>query len=147
MSGIFTLSIECVGGRHLAGPYQFVMEVPIAMTLDELRSRILGVLDFDGDHMDEFYVANTPYSKKSPILPSAGWDEDDSAVMDVPLSALFPLAKNKKLHYYYDFGASWRFQITKKGKETLPEPGIEYPCIVSETGVKPQEYGDDDTWD
>lgn len=147
MSGIFTLSIECVGGRYLKEPYRFVIEAPVELTLGDLASHILGMVDFEGDHLDEFYLANGLRGKKTWFTPNGEWDEDDAHVMDIQLSAIFPLPKHKMLYYFYDFGASWCFQITKRGKEMKSQPEIEYPCIVSETGLKPKEFGDDEDWD
>ena len=148
MSGIFTLSIECVGGRFLKEPYQFVIEAPVELTLGDLASHILWMVDFEeDDHLDEFYVANGLRGKKTWFTPDGEWDDDDAHVMDIKLSKVFPLPRNKMLYYFYDFGASWCFQITKRGKETKSQPKIEYPCIVSETGSKPKEFGDDEDWD
>lgn len=143
MSEIFTLGIECVGGRHFNKPYQFVLKVPVESTLGDLASDILDMLDFqDEDHLDEFYLANSKRGKKTWFTPTGEWDEDDAHVMDLRLSEIYPLPKNKKLYYLYDFGASWCFQITKKGRQTVALAGQEYPCLVSETGVKPKEFGD-----
>lgn len=148
MSGIFTLSIECVGGRYLNEQYQFVTEAPVELTMGDLASHILNVVDFEGDHLAEFYLANGPRGRKTWLTPNGNWDEADSArVTDIPLSAVFPLPKNKRLYFFYDFGASWCFQIAKRGKETNRQPEIEYPCVVSETGLKPNEFGDDEEWE
>lgn len=148
MSGIFTLLIECVGGRYLNGPYGFVIDAPVELTLGELASHILGMVEFDGDHLAEFYLANGLGGKKTWFTPNGEWNDDDVRVMDMQLSEIFPLPKHKKLYYIYDFGASWCFQISKRGKETTWQPDIEYPCLLSETGLKPLEFGDDDDdWD
>lgn len=148
MSAIFTMVIECVGGRYLNEPYQCVIQAPVGLTLGDLASHILGIVDFDGDdHMDEFYLANGTGGRKTSLTPDGEWSDDDADVKNMPLSDIFPLPKNKKLYYFYDFGASWCFQITKRGKETKAEPDIDYPCIMSETGVKPKEYGEDEEWD
>jgi hypothetical protein len=142
MSGIFTLLIECVGGRYLKEAYQFAIEAPVELTLGDLASHILWMVDFEeDDHLDEFYLANGLRGKKTWFTPDGEWD-DDEHVMDMQLSAIFPLPKGKKLYYFYDFGASWCFQITKRGKETQSQPELEYPCIVSEAGLKPKEFGD-----
>jgi hypothetical protein len=148
MSGIFTLTIKCVGGRYFKEPYQFVIEAPVELTLGDLSSYILSMVDFEeDDHLDEYYLANDTRGKKTWFTPDGEWDEDDAHVMDIRLSEVFPLPKHKKLYYFYDFGASWCFQITKQGKQTEALPVNEYPCIVSETGVKPKECGDDEDED
>lgn len=148
MSGIFTLAIDCVGGRYLNESYRYVIETPVELTLGELASHILGMLEFEEtDHLDEFYLANSLGGKRTHLTPDGEWDDDSAQVMKIPLSAVFPLPKNKKLFYLFDFGASWRFQITKQGRQTEAQPGTEYPRVVSETGVKPKEFGDDEDWD
>ena len=64
MSGIFTLSIACVGGRYLEEPYQFLTRAPVGMTLGELALHILEMVDFDrDDHLDQFYLA-TAYAAR-----------------------------------------------------------------------------------
>jgi hypothetical protein len=58
MSAIFTLAIECVGGRYLNEPYHFIIEAPTELTLGNLASIILRTVDFEeDDHLDEFYFA------------------------------------------------------------------------------------------
>ncbi|MES2076917.1 MAG: hypothetical protein V4462_14995 [Pseudomonadota bacterium] len=146
MSAIFKLTIECVGGRYLNAPYHFVMEAPVELALGGLASYILDTIDFEGgDHLDEFYLANNNRGGKTFLTPDGEWSgDDDTHVMEMPLSAVFPTPKNKKLYYLYDFGASWCFQISKQGKQKDALVSTEYPRLVSEHGVKPQEYGDDD---
>ena len=36
----------------------------------------------------------------------------------IRLCDIFPLGRNKKLYYVYDFGSSWCFEVVKKGRET-----------------------------
>lgn len=148
MSPIYTLSIACVTGRHLTEEYRFVLEVPADLTLVDLAAWILGTADFEGDHLDDFFLANSAYGRKTWLTADGEWDPDDGDVFDRRLCDLFPLPRNKKLYYDYDPGASWRFEIVKKGKETRPLPDVEYPRLVSTVGVAPLEYGpDEDDWE
>jgi len=144
MHEIFTLSIVCVGGMYLEEEYAFVTEAPVDATLSDLASLILKTVAFDSnDHLDAFYLGTASSGRQTSLNPDGDWD-DDARVFRMTLSEVFPLPKNKKLYYLYDFGASWRFQITKRGKATMGQPGVAYPRIVSETGVKPKEYGEDE---
>lgn len=120
-----------------------MVELPADSTLDDLASCILDVVDFDGDHLSAFYTANSARGRQSPLVANAGLDDDD-ALWDLRLRDIFPLGRNKKLYYQYDFGSSWYFEITKKGKDTPAGAGLEYPRLVSEEGAKPLEYGPDD---
>lgn len=141
MTAIHTLSIACVSGRYLSKEYRFTIEASTDFTLDELASFILDMVDFDGDHLSYFYLANSVYGKKTWLTADGAWDPDHSAIWDLRLSDIFPLERHKKLYYEYDTGASWRFQITKKGKEKNAQAGLEYPRIVAQEGAKPSEYG------
>jgi len=148
MNKIHTLSITCVSGSYLSHAYRFVLALPAESTLDELASCILEVVDFDGDHFSSFYLANGPHGKRSWCTASGEWDAD-ADVPDIRLCDIFPLGRHKKLYYDYDPGASWRFEIVRKGRETNAVAGQPYPCLVLEEGVKPQEYGadeDDGAW-
>lgn len=143
MDHILTLSISCVSGRHLAQPYRFELALAPQSTLDELASHILEIVEFDGDHLSSFYLANSPRGKPTWLTADGMWDED----ADVPplrLCDIFPLGRHKKLYYEYDFGASWCFEIVKKGKEMPAVAGRVYPCLMLEEGVKPEEYGADE---
>lgn len=143
MKRIFNITIVCVDGAYLAEEYRCVLQVPVDSTLGDLASLILGMVNFDDDHLSEFYVANGLRGKKTWFTADGEWDEDDSRMWDVVLSEIFPLPKHKKLFYIYDFGDSWYFQITKKGKEMPALQDVEYPCIVEEKGLKPEQYGPD----
>jgi hypothetical protein len=65
------------------------------------------------------------------------------AICGYPFVQYLWLGRHKK-SLRYDFGASWGFEIIKKGKETVALAGKEYPCIVSQEGSVPLEYGDED---
>lgn len=145
MSVIYTLSIACIAGRHLTGPYRFVADVAADATLDSLASLILANVDFDGDHLSDFYLANGPRGKRASLTANGDWDGDTTWALR--LSDLFPLERHKKLYYAYDMGASWCFEITRKGRQSAALPGQDYPRIVSEAGPKPKEYGADDDAD
>lgn len=147
MSTIHTLSIACVSGRYLSQEYRFTLEVSTDFTLDELASLILRTVDFDGDHLSCFYLANSAYGKKTWLTRDGEWDPSDSAVWHRCLADIFPLEKHKKLYYEYDAGASWRFQITKKGREKNAQAGVAYPRVIAQEGVKPLEYGPDEDFE
>lgn len=139
MPNIFTLDIKCIAGMYLIEPYEFNIQVPTDWTLADLADCILRTLDFDGDHLSQFCVAASPRGGKTLL------DSGESTVLR--LDTVFPLPKHKKLFYLYDFGASWWFQISKKGKLTAALPSVEYPRLLAEHGTKPLEYGADDDWD
>lgn len=71
MNKICTLSVTCVSGRYLSQAYRFVLAVPAESTLDELATCILEVVDFDGDHLSIFYLANGLRGKRTAVRSAA----------------------------------------------------------------------------
>ncbi|NRR31710.1 hypothetical protein HSX11_16150 [Oxalobacteraceae bacterium] len=142
MQEIFSLNIKCIRGMHLIAPYEFKIQVPATWTLTDLADCILHMMDFDGDHLSQFYVAASLRGRKTSPGANDGADHCDPT-----LHAIFPLPKNKKLFYLYDFGASWWFQISKQGKSSTGLAEVDYPRLLSEQGSKPLEYGPDDDCD
>ncbi len=144
MTRLFHLSIACVGGAYLREPFGFVVALPVETMLVEVADLILRTLEFDDDHMSDFFLANGPRGAKSPLLARCDHEDasdEDASVWQLPLSAVFPLAKHKKLYYFFDYGDSWKFQITKKGREASADARLTYPLIVEQHGVKPLQYG------
>ncbi len=58
------------------------------------------------------------------------------------LEQVFPLPKNMKLYYHFDFGDDWRFEIRKaRTKPKEPEARVKYPRVIESIGRNPREYG------
>jgi len=60
---VYTLTATCVGGAHLETECVRVLEISDDQTLLELHYAILDAIQFDDDHMHEFYVARTERSR------------------------------------------------------------------------------------
>jgi len=106
MTSILTLSITYISGTYLAEDYRFALALPADSTLDVLEGSILDVLDFDGDQLSYFYVANTPYGKWV-WTTNLSDEEGDADLSTIRLCDLSPLERHKKLFYRYDRGADW----------------------------------------
>ena len=104
MNQILTLNIDCVRGPHLTEAYGFVLQVRGDMPLHNLGTHILNTVRFDDDHLDGFYVATNPYGKKTWLTRQGPWDDISPGGNAATLGTLFPLPKNKKLFYLFDFG-------------------------------------------
>ena len=62
MTGIYTRSIECMGGPNLKERFLRVIEVETDTTLADLHDHILELTGFDGsDHLSDSYLANNWY--------------------------------------------------------------------------------------
>ena len=142
------LKITLQSGLWAEEPWTATVAVDEASTLEDLHHIIQKAVDFDNDHLYCFYVARTPRSRDRIYY---GTDEDgyeSDALFTTTLESLFPLPKNRKLFYLFDYGDSWTFQVSRtRNKPFLAEPGVDYPLLMSATGEKPVQYPDFDDMD
>ena len=67
------------------------------------------------------------------------------ALFTPTLESLYPLPKDRKLFYLFDYGDDWIFQIARtRNKPFEAEPGVDYPRLISESGEKPPQYPEPD---
>jgi len=133
---IWILKVELLFGAYAEAPWEGIIEIESSSTLAKLHFALQDCLNFDNDHMYEFYVARTDRSNKR-----TRYDYDKRLIYEKTLEELYPLEKNKKLFYLFDYGDSWTFKITRSRKKPqLPLKGIEYPRLIEEIGVKPEQY-------
>ncbi|MFK0574034.1 IS1096 element passenger TnpR family protein [Endozoicomonas sp.] len=133
---IISLNIKLIDGMYFEEHWKCEMELDDNETLEDLHFLIQEAVGFKNDHLYEFYVARTDRS-----FDRERFEHDDLYQIERSLKDIFPLAKNRKLFYWFDYGDDWKFQISrtrKKPKE--PKPGQGYPTLVSEEGVKPTQY-------
>jgi hypothetical protein len=137
---IETLKIKLLDGMHAHNEWECALEIPIDHSLDELHQAILSAIGFDNDHMYEFCIANSYYSRSSERISC-----DDDKVTQETVDTILLKAKGKKLFYMFDYGDSWLFQISKSRKKRFSEkPDTFYPRVALESGIKPEQYPD---WD
>jgi hypothetical protein len=138
-SMIWTLRVELLDGLH-AGEEECVrvIEIVSSATLEDLHLAIQDAVDFDNDHLYEFYVARTERSRDR-----QRFDEENGGIGTTTLEDIYPLEKGKKLYYLFDYGDNWRFKITKIRKKPHPPlEDIEYPRVIESTGGNPDQYPD-----
>ena len=139
---IWTLKITLQSGLWVDAPWTATVAVDASSTLEDLHHIIQQAVNFDDDHLYGFYVARTPRSRDRTYYDTEdedGWASD--ALFTTTLESLFPLPKNRKLFYLFDYGDSWIFQISRaRNKPFSAEPGVDYPRLISETGKKPVQY-------
>ena len=125
-----------------------MIEIDSASTLEDLHLAIQNAVEFENDHLYEFYIAKSPMARER--IRFTGYedefdDEDYVSIFDTKISDIFPLEKGQKFFYYFDFGDNWMFEISKSRKaDKEPVAGEEYPALVAEQGVAPVQYPDFD---
>ncbi|MGO9782433.1 MAG: plasmid pRiA4b ORF-3 family protein, partial [Streptosporangiaceae bacterium] len=117
--------------KYLKPPIWRSVVVPSLATLGDLHRVIQTVFGWDGDHLHAFRVGGRNYSDPSFGLEETG-EEEDVRVRDAFRGKI-------KVGYEYDFGASWRHEITLQ--KVLPlDPTTTYPVCVAFQGESPEEY-------
>ncbi|WP_324731614.1 IS1096 element passenger TnpR family protein [Pseudomonas paeninsulae] len=113
-----------------------VIEIDSSSTLEDFHFAIQDAVEFDDDHLYEFYVSKTVRGRNR-----VTFDDENEKIYEVTLDGLFPLDKGHGLYYMFDYGDSWLFKITKSRKHPRhSSEGIEYPRLVSESGRRPEQY-------
>jgi hypothetical protein len=122
------MRLACVGGFYLEEPAHKTCEINCKMTLDELCDYILNIFGFDNDHLHRFFVSRS------------GHDGEEISDEELSLDEVFPLGKGNALFMNFDFGDDWLFRISKQRKKAIYSSDKEYPCIIDEVGVNPEQY-------
>jgi Plasmid pRiA4b ORF-3-like protein len=139
---IWTLRIECVHGRYQEDEWVRVVEMDSQSSFFDIHDLIQKTIKFDRDHPFEFFAGRNP-RHRAPIFDDIDESEDDfGSHEDLTLERVFPLPKNLKLYYHFDFGDDWYFEIRRmRGNPKPPKLGIKYPRVVKSVGRNPRQYG------
>jgi hypothetical protein len=70
-----------------------------------------------------------------------GYPDNGNKFETILLKDIYPLKKGLKLYYLFDFGDEWIFGIYKLRKKAIPQEGVQYPRVVSQTGNQLSQYG------
>jgi hypothetical protein len=110
------------------------VQVPSAMTLEDLHAVIQLSFGWTDSHLHAFVIDGQRYVTSDPDLDLDGIDEDS-----VPLSSVLP--KGTRGRYLYDFGDHWDHRVLVE--DVLPvEPSVAYPvCLAGESACPPEDCG------
>lgn len=122
-----------------------IIEVKSNTSFLKLHEVIQNAVNFDNDHLFEFYIGRHP--GQSAYLIGREHNRDtfnpDKTYKNIRISSVWPLPTGMKLFYRFDFGDNWIFQITRtRHKDKAVEPGIVYPRIIESKGKDPEQYPD-----
>jgi len=142
---ILSLDVKLAGGAFAKTKWKGVIEIMDTHSLQDLHLAIQDAVDFDCDHLYEFFIAKTPGSRdRFTITDDEEFDGKPDA-FEQKVGSLFPLPDKMSLFYLFDYGDDWCFKISLSKKQGIkPIAGVRYPRLVSEVGDKPEQYPD---WD
>jgi len=111
------------------------IEMEDSSTLEDLHYVIQQAVEFDDDHLYEFYVATSERSRYRDVV--ASYEDADA----ITLESIFPIPSGKKLFYLFDFGDHWLFQVSLTRKVPFSaKSGANYPRLIDENGERPEQY-------
>ena len=108
-------------------PWSRTIVVKEDFTLVKFHKYIQSIVEFDDDHLYEFFIGKNPRNKVS------------SVPKKTQLNEVYPL-KGSKLYYLFDFGDSWLFEIKKSRKKIIEDKKVKYPRVIESSGVNPEQY-------
>jgi|GEM_PF-1230013 len=136
---IWILRIKCVFGIYLKTLWVRRIEIDSNSSLASLHHHINKMIDFDFDHLFDFYAGRNFNNKKHWFTKNGEYSRDID-YNDVYLSKVFPLPESLKLYYLFDFGDNWVFEIRKERKKIKRLDTVKYPRIIESIGENPEQY-------
>jgi hypothetical protein len=139
---IYELTIECVFGLYLEEECIRVIEIDEESSLWDLHSIIQEAVDFDYDHLFEFYAGRNVRNRSVVFCEVEDYEDMFEKYSEIKLKDIYPLDKSMKLYYWFDFGDDWKFEIKKSRKKIEKKDNVNYPIVVKEIGENPTQYPD-----
>ncbi len=115
------------------------LALPAEYTLDDLHLQIQKAVNFDDDHLYQFFMnPRNPYNGEQYYDPRAvdGWTRGFPAA-DTTL-AMLNLYEGQRFLYIFDFGDHWEFYLTVV--RHLPDDTSGKARIVEKVGKLPKQY-------
>lgn len=138
---IYTLSIDCVYNTNFDDKEWIrVIEIPDFYSLDHLHLYIQHIIDFDADHLYDFFAGRDCWTKKIEYSTAIDRDQSIDNYSKITLKEIYPLG-SLKLCYLFDYGDTWYFEIKRRRGIKNPVKGFTYPRVIEEQGKNPEQYG------
>jgi len=119
--------------------WEATIEFPDIFSLFDLHLFIQNTIEFDNDHLFEFYAGRNYRNRKIIFSEASGYPNDEDVYDSILLIIVYPL-NGLKLYYIFDFGDNWIFEIKIKRINSIPLNNTEYPRIVNDNGVNLIQY-------
>lgn len=122
-----------------------MIEIESSASFLQLHEVIQHAVNFDNDHLFQFYLGRNPDQYAQIIGGEPGWNGYNpvNRYRKISISNTWPLPIGYKLYYLFDFGDRWIFQINKtRHKDKIAKPGVVYPRVIEAKGNNPEQYPD-----
>jgi hypothetical protein len=135
--GLYTLSIDYVGGGYPGEKFQRVIEVPCDMPLASLHGLVKQLTGFSDEKIHDFYVASSIRGKKLWFKRNGQWHGEGESAFTSSIDQIFLCKTKRKLYYSFEFGDNWIFEIGRKGDVVEATADCDYPRVVHSRGMRP----------
>lgn len=136
---IATVKIRLSGSGYEQLKWSRTVEVPDDITFYDLHCIIQDLLNFDNDHMYEFF-GGPRWNKRALAIGAAATPDDPGQYDRMMLFDILPLEDKLKLFYIFDFGDSWIFSIScVRGRKPIHK-NAKYPRVVEKIGRALRQY-------
>lgn len=120
-----------------------VIDVPVHYSLWDLHVAIQDAMGWSDYHLHQFTFQSSKSGRKKQTFSSPSDDPDELTSVNVFLASHVLSMANYPVEYLYDFGDSWKHQLTFIA--TVPSDGGGYPrCIEGENACPPEDCGSDE---
>jgi hypothetical protein len=124
------------------------IEIESTKSLYDLAAAIVQAFDFDFDHAFGFYGTsnkNIFHARlRYELFADLEGGHEAQSVKKTKIAQAFP-AVGSKMHFLFDYGDSWRFQVEVIGQGGKV-PKARYPKVLKVVGKAPPQYpSEDDT--
>jgi len=127
-----------------------VIEIESNASFLQLHEAIQTSVDFDNDHLFQFYLGRHPDQQAYIIGGEPSWNGYNpvNRYRKISISDTWPLPPGYNLYYLFDFGDQWIFQVNKtRHKDKMPQAGVVYPRVIEAKGKNPEQYPDYEEWE
>ena len=138
---ILALKIKLLSGACATSKWEGVIEMDSSSSLEDLHLAIQSTLNFDNDHLYEFFTAKSETSRQR-----VTFDDENGGLYERTVESLYPLPKGHHLYYLFDYGDDWLFSISRAkavvATAVAEEPEIDpiFPRLIFENGERPEQY-------
>lgn len=137
---IIELKVELLPTPFATAPWIGLLHIDTNSTLADLHLAMQNALDFANDHLYEFFHSTAEYGQAR-----TSFDLESGTIASTPIEAFFSQAQDTSCFYLFDYGDEWLFKLTITPQAPLASAKkLKYPRLVSQEGVKPEQYPDFD---
>jgi len=137
----YRVSIECVNG-YPPRDYHWVrkLEIPESHSLLQIHWLMIDLLDFEDDHLFEFFGSRDGWRRHQVLVESDTYDEHIEGYQSLRLADVYPLPR-LRLYYRFDLGNKWTFAFKNPRRVACRD---DIPLLLEESGENPRQYPEPD---